>query len=46
MSKKDNFLKGLLKENPLFVLLLGCCPALAITTSVENAIGMHHLLFQ
>ena len=40
MSKKDNFLKGLLKENPLFVLLLGCCPALAITTSVENAIGM------
>ena len=40
MSKKDNFLKGLLRENPLFVLLLGCCPALAITTSVENAIGM------
>ena len=40
MSKKDNFLKGLLRENPVFVLLLGCCPALAITTSVENAIGM------
>ena len=40
MSKKDNFLKGFFKENPLFVLLLGCCPALAITTSVENAIGM------
>ena len=40
MNKKDNFLKGFFKENPLFVLLLGCCPALAITTSVENAIGM------
>ncbi len=40
MTRKENFLKGFLKENPLFVLLLGCCPALAITTSVENAIGM------
>ena len=40
MNKRDNFLKGFFKENPLFVLLLGCCPALAITTSVENAIGM------
>ena len=40
MTKKENFLKGFFKENPLFVLLLGCCPALAITTSVENAIGM------
>ena len=40
MTRKENFLKGFFKENPLFVLLLGCCPALAITTSVENAIGM------
>ena len=37
---KENLLKGFIKENPLFVLLLGTCPALAITTSVENAIGM------
>ena len=37
---KENFLKGLIKENPLFVLLLGTCPALAISTSVENALGM------
>lgn len=37
---KDNFLKGFVKENPLFVTVLGTCPALAITKSVENAIGM------
>lgn len=40
MNNKENFLKGLIKENPLFVLLLGTCPALAITTSLENAFGM------
>lgn len=40
MNNKENLLKGLFKENPLFVLLLGTCPALAITTSLENAIGM------
>jgi len=40
MNKKENLLKGFLKENPLFVLLLGTCPALAITTSLENALGM------
>ena len=37
---KENFLKGFIKENPLFVLLLGTCPALAITTEIKNAIGM------
>lgn len=40
MTKTQNFLKGFIKENPLFVLMLGTCPALAITTSFENAIGM------
>ncbi len=35
-----NFIKGLFKENPVFVLLLGMCPSLATTTSVSNAIGM------
>ncbi len=40
MTKKENFLKGLVKENPLFVALLGMCPSLAVTTSLENAIGM------
>ena len=32
--------KGFIKENPLFVLLLGTCPSLATTTSLEGAIGM------
>lgn len=32
--------KGILKENPLFVQLLGVCPSLATTSSLENALGM------
>ncbi len=32
--------KGLLKENPVLVLVLGTCPTLAMTTSVKNALGM------
>ena len=35
--------KGIIKENPLFVLLLGTCPSLATTTSLEGAIGMGFL---
>lgn len=34
------FTKGLLKENPTFRLVLGTCPTLAVTTSVESALGM------
>ena len=37
---KNNFLKGIIAENPLFVSILGTCPALATTTSLEAAIGM------
>lgn len=37
---KNNFLKGLFKENPLFVSILGTCPALATTKTIEAAIGM------
>ncbi len=32
--------KGLLKENPTFVMLLGMCPTLAVTTQAKNGIGM------
>jgi len=32
--------KGFLKENPVLRLVLGCCPALAISTSVSAALGM------
>jgi electron transport complex protein RnfE len=34
------FWEGLVTQNPVLVLLLGMCPALAISTTVENGIGM------
>ena len=37
---KANFLKGIVNENPLLVSILGTCPALATTKSVEAALGM------
>ncbi len=45
MNVKKNFLKGIFEENQLFVALLGLCPALAITTTLENAIGMGMAVF-
>ncbi|MCQ2741977.1 MAG: electron transport complex subunit RsxE [Bacilli bacterium] len=39
-KKLPIFLDPLLKANPLFVMVLGTCPALAVTTSFEAAIGM------
>ncbi len=35
-----NFKKGIIHSNPVLVLLLGLCPALAVSTSLDNAIGM------
>lgn len=40
MSYLKEFTKGLVKENPTLVTLLGMCPTLAITTMASNAIGM------
>ncbi|MDR2936868.1 MAG: electron transport complex subunit E [Rikenellaceae bacterium] len=40
MSKFQLFAKGLIKENPVFVLLLGMCPTLGTTTSAINGMGM------
>lgn len=37
---KQTFFNGIFKENPTFVLLLGMCPTLAVTTGVTNALGM------
>lgn len=34
------YLRGIIKDNPILALVLGLCPALAVTTSVENAVGM------
>ncbi len=36
----EQFLNGFLKENPIFVLMLGMCPTLAVTTSAVNGLGM------
>ncbi len=36
----DTFTRGLWKENPVFVMLLGLCPVLAVTNTTMNAIAM------
>jgi len=36
----QEFLKGVIKENPTFILMLGLCPTLAVSVSVINGIGM------
>lgn len=40
MSFINELTKGIIKENPTFVIVLGMCPTLATSTSVNNAIGM------
>ncbi len=40
MSNFKEFTKGFIKENPVFVLLLGMCPMLGTTTSAINGLGM------
>ncbi|MBO5972586.1 MAG: electron transport complex subunit E [Alistipes sp.] len=40
MSKLQIITKGILKENPTFVLVLGMCPTLGVTSSAINGMGM------
>ena len=40
LSQKENFLKGIIKDNPVFVMLLGMCPALGVTSTAFNGLGM------
>ncbi len=40
MSKLQILTKGILKENPALVLILGMCPTLGVTTSATNGLGM------
>ena len=40
MGNLKEFTKGLLKENPTLVGLLGMCPTLAVTTQAVNGLGM------
>ena len=36
----ERLINGIIKENPTFVLTLGMCPTLAVTTSAINGVGM------
>ena len=40
MADIKNLTRGIIKENPVFVLLLGMCPTLGVTTSGTNGLGM------
>ena len=40
MKKLKILFNGILKENPIFVLVLGMCPTLGVTTSAFNGLGM------
>ena len=40
MNQWQNFSKGFFKENAVFAMLLGMCPALAVTSSAINGLGM------
>jgi len=40
MSISKEFFKGFYKENPIFRILLGLCPALATSNTLQNAVGM------
>ena len=40
MNQWKNFTKGFIKENPVFVLVLGMCPTLGVTSSAVNGLGM------
>ncbi|WP_406658192.1 Rnf electron transport complex subunit RnfE [Methanolobus sp. ZRKC2] len=40
MDPLSEYIRGITRDNPIIGLVLGLCPALAVTTSVENAIGM------
>lgn len=36
----ENLTRGIIRENPIFVMLLGMCPTLGVTTSAANGLGM------
>ena len=40
LNQKQNFLKGIIKDNPVFVMLLGKCPTFGVTSSAFNGLGM------
>jgi electron transport complex protein RnfE len=40
LTNRENFLKGFIRENPVFSLLLGLCPTLGVTSTAINGLGM------
>ena len=40
IDQKQNFIKGIIKDNPVFVMLLGMCPVLGVTSTAFNGLGM------
>jgi len=40
MNNRKIFMNGIFNENPIFVMLLGMCPTLGVTSSGENGLGM------
>ncbi len=40
ISSTDEFIKGIWKDNPVFVQVLGMCPVLAVSNTAENALAM------
>jgi electron transport complex protein RnfE len=40
VTLSQEFTKGFIRENPVFRIVLGLCPVLAVTTSLKNGIGM------
>ena len=40
VNQKENFIKGIIKDNPVFVMLLGMCPALGVTSSAFKGLGL------
>ncbi len=40
MNRLNNLTRGLIRENPIFVIVLGMCPTLATTSSALNGLGM------
>ena len=40
IDQGQNFLKGIVKDNPVFVMLLGMCPVLGVTSTAYNGLGM------
>ena len=44
-NKKESFITRTITENPVFVLYLGICSVLGVSTSIDNAIGMTLIVF-